>query len=146
MLIRLDNDQLTDHFRLSEFVNTKDGNRMHINRDFFPFVEMLETFRRWYGRPMIITSGYRTARFNATLPGADANSLHLIGLAADFKLPMEYYIMTKARKNEFMNNIKNRWFMQCDQEGIPGSVVLYDTIFHLDYRTNKRYFDDRRTK
>lgn len=143
MIINMTGDQITKHFRLSEFVNTLDGNRIAINERFFPFVNMLEEFRRWYGRPMVITSGYRTPIFNAKV-GGDPRSLHLLALAADFRLPAEYQGYTRQRKNEFMNNIKNRWFYQCDIEGIPGSVVLYDNIVHLDYRTDKRYFSDRR--
>lgn len=146
MLIDIRKDQLTDHFRLSEFVNTMDGNRLDLSPEFFLFVDMLEDFRIWYGRPMNITSGFRTAAYNRKIGGAE-NSLHLKGLAVDFRLPIsELSRYSKARQNEFLTNIKNRWFGLCDQEGIPGSVLWYDSWIHLDYRTDKRYFVDKRGK
>lgn len=143
MLINIDNDRLTDHFRLSEFVNTQDGNKMYLDQKFLRFVSMLEDFRIWYGRPMNITSGYRTVAFNKSV-GGDPKSLHLQSLAVDFKLPWDFNRYPKARQNEFLNNIKNKWFELCDQEGIPGSVIWYDGWVHLDYRQNKRYFEDKR--
>lgn len=40
--------------------------------------------REHFGKPVHITSGYRTAAYNATLPGASKNSQHIQGRAADF--------------------------------------------------------------
>ena len=146
MAIKFDSDRLTLHFRLSEFVNTLDGNRMYLDSGFIPFVLQLQEFRLWYGRPMNITSGYRTAAYNRKVGGA-SNSMHLKGLAVDFRLPAgELKKYGKARKEEFYNNIKDKWFLLCDGAGVKGSVVFYDAIIHLDYRRDFRYFDDRRGK
>ncbi len=145
MLIDIRKDQITDHFRLSEFVNTLDCNRLDISLEFFRFVSMLEYFRRWYGRPVNITSGFRTAAYNRKIGGV-SNSLHLKGLAIDFRLPSDFKRYSKVRQNEFLTNVRNKWFQLCDLEGIPGSVLWYDTWVHLDYRTNKRYFEDKRGK
>jgi uncharacterized protein YcbK (DUF882 family) len=42
---------------------------------------------RWgYERPLVISSGYRTPRTNASIEGAAPASLHLRGLAADISL------------------------------------------------------------
>jgi uncharacterized protein YcbK (DUF882 family) len=40
-----------------------------------------------YARPLIVRSGYRTARTNAALEGAAPGSLHLVGQAADITVP-----------------------------------------------------------
>jgi hypothetical protein len=145
MLVDIRKDQITEHFRLSEFVNTLDGNRIDLSPEFFRFVFMLENFRRWYGRPVNITSGFRTAAYNRKVGGA-SNSLHLKTLAIDFRLPSDFKRYSKARQNEFLTNVRNKWFQLCDLEGIPGSVLWYDTWVHLDYRTDRRYFEDKRGK
>jgi len=49
-------------------------------------IEMLDQVREEYGKPIRITSGYRTDEYNATLRGAVANSSHLKGLAADISI------------------------------------------------------------
>ena len=46
-------------------------------------IEALETIRDFTGIPMHITSGYRCAKHNAEVGGAD-DSAHLTGEAADF--------------------------------------------------------------
>lgn len=41
-------------------------------------------FRAVYGKPMKVTSGYRPAAINATVPGAAKKSNHMACLAVDF--------------------------------------------------------------
>lgn len=45
----------------------------------------LEATRAHYGKPMAITGGYQCPHGNQGLPGADANSAHMHGTAADFQ-------------------------------------------------------------
>ena len=47
-------------------------------------VEILEPLRRRFG-PIIVTSGYRSAEYNATVSGASAGSAHTRGEAFDLK-------------------------------------------------------------
>ena len=47
---------------------------------------LLETIRLHFGRPVAITSGFRTAAHNASIPGASPHSQHLYGRAADFRV------------------------------------------------------------
>lgn len=143
-------DKITPHFRLSEFANNEDGGAVVLNPDVINFIQMLEEFRVWYNRIMNITSGYRTKAFNAKVGGV-SNSYHLKGLAADFRLPNEYYKFTDDRKLEFLGNIKNKWYEICDRYIMPstgqricGSVIWEPTWIHLDARTGKRYFEDNR--
>jgi uncharacterized protein YcbK (DUF882 family) len=52
-------------------------------------VDMLSVLQEhWhYTRPLIVRSGYRTSRTNASLEGAAPASLHLVGQAADITVP-----------------------------------------------------------
>ena len=149
-MMNLIEDTITPHFKLSEFANNEDGGKMLLNQDVLQFIQMLEVFRIWYNRPMSVTSGYRTKVFNEKV-GGDVNSYHLKALAVDFRLPSEYYKWTRERQNEFLNNIKEKWYRICDDKILPstgqkicGSVLFEPTWVHLDVRTGKRYFDDRR--
>ena len=46
----------------------------------------LNQWREAYGKPIYITSGFRSRAHNRNVGGA-SNSLHLVGLAADIHLP-----------------------------------------------------------
>jgi len=48
------------------------------------FLQMLDSAREIYGKPMVINSGFRTEEHNAKV-GGTANSSHIKGLAADIK-------------------------------------------------------------
>lgn len=43
----------------------------------------LDLLREHFGKPVVITSGLRCRKYNATLAGASRSSAHLIGDAAD---------------------------------------------------------------
>lgn len=49
-------------------------------------LDRLQALRIAMGRPMVVTSGYRSPGYNATLPGAAPNSTHVQGLAADISM------------------------------------------------------------
>ena len=51
-----------------------------------PLLDRLQALRLEMARPMVVTSGYRSAGYNATLPGAAPNSTHVQGLAADISM------------------------------------------------------------
>lgn len=144
MLFNIVDDQITEHFTLREFANSKDGNAIIINADTVLFWHCLEVFRQWYNRPMNITSGYRTVAFNREVGGA-SNSYHPKGLAADFLLPSDYYRMDPARRNIFITNIKHKWYEICRAEGKQGSVIIYDGWLHLSFWPYQ-YFEDKRTR
>ena len=50
------------------------------------FLQILESVRSIYGRPMIINSAYRCDKHNAELPGASKTSSHMCGFAVDVKV------------------------------------------------------------
>jgi hypothetical protein len=142
-MVKLLSDRVTEHFRLSEFANHKDGGVMVVTPQVIEFIQMLERFRLWYGRPVNITSGYRTPSFNRQVGGA-SNSYHLKGLAIDFRLPMaEFNGYSRARQDEYLNNVKNKWYSICGEHGKSGSIIFYDTYLHMSLWPTW-YFDDKR--
>lgn len=72
--------QLSPSFRVREFA-CKGSDVVLIDDE---LVVLLQCIREHFGKPVHITSGYRTAAYNATLPGASKNSQHIQGRAADF--------------------------------------------------------------
>ena len=72
--------QLSPSFRVREFA-CKGSDVVLIDDE---LVVLLQCIREHFGKPVTITSGYRTAAYNATLPGASKNSQHIQGRAADF--------------------------------------------------------------
>jgi len=74
----------------------------------------LQPIRNLINMPMIITSGYRSLKLNS-LVGGKANSLHLFGCAADFKVkslkPSQIIEIIKASDIEFdqLINEYDKW-------------------------------------
>lgn len=48
-------------------------------------LECLNKFRKAYGKPMVVSSGYRPAAVNAKVKGAAKKSNHIMCLACDFR-------------------------------------------------------------
>lgn len=74
--------QLSPHFRVREF-RCRDGSDPIFVDD--ALVSILQKIREHFGKPLTITSGYRTPGHNKACGGA-AYSQHLYGRAADFKI------------------------------------------------------------
>ena len=72
--------QLSPGFRVREFA-CKGSDAVLIDDE---LVVLLQCIREHFGAKVHITSGYRTAAYNATLPGASKTSQHIQGRAADF--------------------------------------------------------------
>lgn len=135
--------QLTQHFKLSEFCHK--NSEIYIDYRFVVFVQLLEQFRVWYNRPININSGYRPAAYNRQV-GGSVNSSHLFSGAVDFNLPAEYYGYNRARKEQFLQNIKTKWCALCQTAGVFPQVNFYDTYIHLGISTKNSSFLDKRTK
>lgn len=132
--------QISKNFNLSEF-KCRHCSDIIVNEKTLKHIKRLQLFRAWYGRPMVIASGYRCKTHNLAVKGAD-NSYHMQGVATDFSLPNEFYSFNSKRKEEFISNIINQW----EKIG-GGGVGIYDTFIHLDSRNGKYYvFDSRKIK
>lgn len=86
---------LTAHFKLREFTRSSEAilhgicneaplavvsNLQHLCQ------EVLEPLRLWYGKPIVISSGYRCQALNKVVHGV-THSLHCSGEAADIVFP-----------------------------------------------------------
>lgn len=74
--------KLSEHFRVREF-RSKDGADTILISD--ELVQVLEAIRSYFGKPITITSGYRTPAHNREVGGAKG-SQHVKGTAADIKV------------------------------------------------------------
>ena len=74
--------KITEHFKLKEFA-CKNSEAIIISEK---LCYILEAIRAHFGKPVTITSGYRTPEHNAKIGGA-VKSQHMLGLAADIKIP-----------------------------------------------------------
>lgn len=86
--------KLTEHFTLAELTDSPTAMRKGISNlpndtvigNLQRIADTLEQVRALFGKPLVISSGYRSSALNATV-GGSKNSAHLTGLAADFTVP-----------------------------------------------------------
>lgn len=107
------------HFKVKEFA-CKDGSQaVFIDTH---LVSILDILRNKVGKPVIITSGYRTPEWNAKCGGAKY-SYHLRGMAADIRVEG----MTAKEIAKKLNGI------------VPNEcgIIVYDKWVHFDTRSNK---------
>ena len=79
----LNNLQLSKNFRLNEFL-CKEGKNEVLIAD--GLIDMLQSFRDYLQKPIIITSAYRSPEYNRKI-GGSPTSQHLYGRAVDIKVP-----------------------------------------------------------
>ena len=118
--------QITPHFKVREFACSDGSDVVFVATS---LVDILEAIRVHFGRPVTITSGYRTVSYNASLKNSSKKSQHCNGLAADIQVeghtPLEVYNYT------------------CSLLGDHGGVGIYNTFVHVDVRATKSRFDYR---
>ena len=87
--------QLSKHFELAEFTRSESAKRAGISnmpteahqKNMQLLCEkVLEPIREHFGRPILISSGYRSAALNASIKGASSTSQHCSGEAADLDM------------------------------------------------------------
>ena len=118
--------QITPHFKVREFACSDGSDVVFVAPS---LVDILEAIRVHFGRPVKVTSGYRTVSYNASIKNSSKKSQHCNGLAADIQVeghtPLEVYNYT------------------CSLLGDHGGVGIYNTFVHVDVRASKSRFDYR---
>ena len=93
--------QLTKNFSLIELTSSETAVRKGIDNTPTQLVvtnlkelceNVMQPLRDWYGKPINITSGYRSPKLNKAI-GGSSTSDHCYGCAIDFTLPKEDYKM-----------------------------------------------------
>lgn len=116
--------QLSANFLAGEFACHDGADEFLVAEE---LVEALQAVRDYFGAPVQVVSGFRTAAHNKKVGGA-SRSQHMLGTAADIrvrhKTPLEVY-----------RAIDNGWVPGLD----PGKIGLglYGTFVHLDVRGTK---------
>ena len=117
--------KVSKNFTVSEFAS-KDGSRVVIINPVLP--EYLQKARDHFGKPLIITSGYRTTSHNLKVGGV-SNSNHVFGNAADVYIPGV--------------SVLDLYDYFCEIAGNSCEIGIYNNFVHFAVQTKKSRFDYR---
>ena len=100
--------KLTEHFTLEELIKSSTADRLKIDNtptksiisNLTEVAQLLEKIRTTYGKPIIVTSGYRSEALNKAV-GGSKTSQHRLGQAADIRSVSD----TKKDNQELFNVI-----------------------------------------
>lgn len=115
------NVKLARHFKVKEFA-CKDGSQVVFIDDYL--CTILDILRNKIGKPVIITSGYRTPEWNKKCNGAKY-SYHMRGMAADIRVDG---MSAKELAKELDKIVEN----SC-------GIIVYNNWVHFDVRDGKKY-------
>ena len=131
------NVQLTRHFKVKEFA-CKDGSPVVFIDDYL--YTILDILRNKLGKPVIITSGYRTPSWNTKCGGAKY-SYHMRGMAADIRV--DGMNAKELAKEEFKRlDIQNPTAIVVDEAHYFGSPLFLRKRSQLSeklYKLLKQY-------
>jgi uncharacterized protein YcbK (DUF882 family) len=113
------NEKVGKHFKVKEFA-CKDGSQAVFIDEHL--ASILDILRNKIGKPVIITSGYRTPEWNKRCGGAKY-SYHIRGMAADIRVNG---MSAKEIANELNAIVPN----EC-------GIIVYKSWVHFDVRTSK---------
>ena len=111
--------KLSENFTVKEFACNDGSDPVFISPE---LVKVLQKIRTHFGKPVTITSAYRTPARNKAV-GGTANSQHLYGLAADIKVSG----IAPEKVAAYAETLLPR----------SGGIGLYATFVHVDVRRQK---------
>jgi hypothetical protein len=131
--------QLSEHFELAEFIRSSTAKRAgisnmptdaHLENIKLLCEKVLEPIRVHFARPIILSSGYRSAALNRAV-GGSSSSQHCSGEAAD--IDMEGTNITNA---QIFNHIKDN--LEFDQLIWEFGTTSNPDWVHVSYESNGR--------
>ena len=119
------NKKLSTNFRVKEFACKDGSDPVFIDSE---LVSVLQKIRTHFGKPVTITSAYRTPTHNKSCDGT-TYSQHLYGKAADIKIA----------------GVSPKKVAQYAEKILPnsGGIGVYDTFTHIDVRSEKSRWDNK---
>lgn len=114
------NFKLSTNFKVREFACSDGSDVVLIAPD---LVKILQSVREHFGKPVNITSGYRTVSYNKTVKGSTNDSKHTFGIAADIKI----------------SGVAPKTIAAYIETLIPnsGGIGTYKTFVHVDTRDER---------
>jgi len=109
------------HFEPWEF-DSPDDKGSGVERMSLQLIQLLDSLRERCGFPFIISSGYRSFKYNSTLPNASVQSAHIKGLAVD--------IVAQTSGEKFMI-VKYALEIGIRRVGVGSNFVHLDTSTEL---------------
>ena len=115
------NNNIGKYFKVREFA-CRDGSQVVFVDNYL--VSILDVLRNRIGKPVIITSGYRTPGWNKKCDGAKY-SYHMRGMAADIRVD-------GMSAKELANKLNAIVPEEC-------GIIVYKNWVHFDVRKGKKY-------
>lgn len=113
--------KLSENFKLREFACADKSDEVLVSDE---LVDLLQKVREHFGRPVIITSAYRTPSYNKKI-GGTSNSRHITGEAADFVVSG----VSSAKVGYYLEGL-----------GVSGAGIYVSRGFvHADVRENGKW-------
>lgn len=113
------NKKLSTNFRVKEFACADGSDPIFISPE---LVSVLQKIRAHFGKPVAITSAYRTPAHNKKVGGV-ADSQHLFGVAADIKVKD----ISPQTVGQYADKLLTG----------RGGIGVYDSFVHIDVRSTK---------
>ena len=129
--------RITKNFSLAEMANKEaaDAIKLELSPEVVEHAKMMQELRDWYGKPLNVSSWYRTETFNKKIGGA-SNSAHLDGRATDINnIPEGLY-----------GDFAIAWEAICAIHKKIGGVELYNWGMHFDSYSDKFGYREFRKK
>lgn len=135
--------RITKNFSLAEMTNKQatDTVKLVLTPEVVEHAQMMQELRDCYGKPLEVSSWYRTKAFNKKCDGA-SNSAHLDGRATDIN-------NINTRDDALVQKFVCWWQAICAAHSKIGGVEVYKWGMHFDSYSDKfgyksfRYKDNR---